>query len=153
MSAQLQALITRARRWGPERWLTLVLVVLAALVVLQGLRYAGTMFGARGLAASAKKAGAAPPERDSGQAVEDFEPLVKKGIFGKGPPQPPGMKLFGIIGNEALLGPDPSKAKPVPVGGTAPTGEKVVEVNADSVVVEKDGNKKTLKVFPDFKPK
>jgi hypothetical protein len=143
------AVKTKVTEWGAGNCLAALLVLLALLLVLQGPRYVLARFGLRGLAENIRvnldSAGAA--ER---KPLAEYNTILDKGLLGKGHSnQPSGQTLFGILGNQALIGMSPNDAKTYDVGADLPGGEKIVEINVATVVLEKNGNKNTLSVFPD----
>ena len=57
-------------------------------------------------------------------------------------------QLFGILGQFAYLGPSLDQAEPYATGAELPGGFKLVEIGAGSVVIEREGERETLNVFP-----
>jgi len=126
--------------------------ILLVLLAVQLVRYGG----ARTLGEELIKATLAPeatPQRAEAPDLEQYKAIAEKGLFGKakqkkGPGVP---RLFGVLGEFALLGNSPGDSKPYALGAEVAGGHKLVEIHLDSVVLEKDGKKLTLKVFPDSK--
>lgn len=57
------------------------------------------------------------------------------------------------MGNSALLGVSPKDAKRYEVGADLPQGGKLLEIGTDNVVLEVQGKKQTITVFPELKMK
>ena len=80
----------------------------------------------------------------------DTAKAIAAAVFGdanKG--EPPKVQLFGILGRSALLGNSPGDAQMYEVDAEVPCGEKLIEIGIDEVVLEKDGEKRTVQVFSD----
>jgi hypothetical protein len=87
--------------------------------------------------------------REEAPAVDDYLKAVTGGCFGlKG--KPPKPQLFGILGDSALIGQSQGNADFFVVGADLPGGFKLVEVQANAVVIERDGSKETLTLFGDL---
>jgi hypothetical protein len=143
-------MIERLRKVGLDSWLAAVAGAILILLIVQVTRYAraGTL-GEDIVRASQLQP--ASQGRSDVKAQEEYKPLIEKGHFGKKkeePPKPP--QLFGILGNVALLGNSPDDAKPYEVGAGLPDGSKLAEIHLNSVVTEKDGEKKTIVLFPEL---
>jgi hypothetical protein len=143
-------MIQRLRRLGLNFWLAAVAGAILILLIVQLVRYAwaGTL-GEDIVKASQWER--ASPVRSNVKGPDEYKPLLEKGHFGKrkeGPPKPPA--LFGILGKVALLGNSPDDAKPYEVGAGLPDGSKLVEILLASVVIEKDGKKQTIVLFPEL---
>ncbi|MDK2971850.1 MAG: Type secretion system protein [Candidatus Sumerlaeota bacterium] len=93
--------------------------------------------------AEAKEKTEKPPEKD--ERIAKWE---KGGILGPPPPSIPPPTLSAIIGESAIL-----NNRTVKVGDTVGDGMKVVEIEANKVVLEKDGNRTDLVLFPELKRK
>jgi hypothetical protein len=120
-------------------------VVLVVLIAVEAVRY----LGARGpvlpdeLASDPRQAAL---EREGVPDVKDYAAIVEEEHFGKKPP-PPGLQLFGILGDSALIGESPEKANLQKVDDKLPGERVLVEVGADYAVVEQQGQRQTLKLF------
>jgi hypothetical protein len=153
MADKVKLLLAKARAVGLDRALALLFVALCLLLMIQGLRFVGAALSSRGMA-SRVNTGAVAPERTDRKPATDYDAILEKGLLGKrekggGPSGPaPAVTVFGILGNKALLGASANDAKPFAIGAEVPGGEKLVEIGTAEVVLEKDGNKRTLKVFP-----
>jgi len=140
--------IEKLRAFSPGVWLTVSAGILLVLCAVQGLRYAmaGRMAGELGKVSLALSA---PPKREEAKKLEAYKIIAEKGHFGR-KKLAPGPQLFGILGEFAFMGNTPQNAKPYAVGAQFPSGEKLVKIHLNSVVLEKDGKRRTLKVFPDI---
>ncbi|MBN2309839.1 MAG: hypothetical protein JXR94_12760 [Candidatus Hydrogenedentes bacterium] len=158
MKMNLAAAVQKARALvkdiGPDRCLLALLVVVAALFLLQGVRYGVNAIRAGRLIAALEEYTGTPPGRKDAQPIEYYNAIYEKGVLGKGPQPPPPAKVFGILGDTALVGTEPDKAKPFQVGAEIPGGEKIIEIRPNEVVFEKDGKQRIATVFPggDKKP-
>lgn len=159
MNVSAKHLIDGVRGMGLDRTLRVVMAVLVAITVMQGLRYifAGPLasgFNTSDVEVADRTASsrAVPKTRDEYRAV------LEKGVLGRMPTKKdtgaPPVYLFGVMGDKALLGPASSKSKPYIVGDDVRDGEKLVEIRVREVVLEKDGEKRTIDVFasPSAKP-
>ncbi len=153
MNKMLETVAARVQAWGVERCLKALLCAIVALCVLQSARIVFAGVSARGVIKSLERLSEAPPARAPGNPLEDYDEILAKGVFGKakkkGPPTQ--AKLFGILGDQALLGAGPAKAKFYEVGKEVPGGGKLLEIKAGAVVLEHEGKKRTLNVFPELK--
>jgi hypothetical protein len=138
----------KAARW--RRRLTVSACVLGALLLVQGVRCLG---GSRLDAATERGAPVERemPDRLDAPDLKEYESITAGGHFGKDKP-PPQPKLFGVLGEYALLGSAPEKADLHKVGAKLPGDYVLTEIGADHVVLEKDGKKQTLKLFGDPMP-
>jgi hypothetical protein len=91
--------------------------------------------------AKAKEETEKPPEKN--ERIAKWE---KGGILGPPPPSIPPPTLSAVIGETAIL-----DNQTVKVGDTVGDGMKVVEIEANKVVLEKDGNRTDLILFPELK--
>jgi len=144
----LAEMIKRLRRLGLNFWLAAVAGAILILLIVQLVRYAwaGTL-GEEIVKASQWER--ASPGRSNVKGPEEYKPLLEQGLFGKkkelNPPE-----LYGILGKLALMGNSPDDAKPYEVGAGLPDGSKLVEILLASVVIEKDGKKQTIVLFPEL---
>ncbi len=154
MTAFVDKYAKKLKDIGTEKLLTWLLAVLLVFVLAQGVRYVGVRLLARGLTKSIEDTGGLLPGRDAANSLEKYNAILEKGIIGTANKKgAPAAKLFGIMGSSALLGASADKSKLFSLGDEIPGGEKIVEISANKVVVEKEGNKRTLTVFPDMKKK
>ena len=144
----MRRLIEKLRRFSPGVWLTISAGIFLVFLAVQVVRYAmaGEMAGELSKVSLALSAA---PEREEAKELEAYKTIAEKGHFGKKKP-PPKPQLFGILGEFAFMGNSPQDAKPYAIGAQFPSGEKLVEIHLNSVVLEKDGKRQTLKVFPDI---
>ena len=143
----MRRLIEKLRTLSPGAWLMMSAGVLLVLLSAQALRYvmAGTMAAELGKLSLML---AAPPDREGVEKPEHYKAIAEKGSLGKQKPQAAKPQLFGILGDFAFMGNSPQDAKPYAIGAQFPGGEKLVEIHLNSVVIEKDGKRETLNVFP-----
>ena len=145
-------LLARLRRAGLERYLLAVAGLLALLLAVQGVRYVYAGRLGRGLAESLHAGPGDPVKPDQTKRLEDFNLIGENGFLGSPPSKKaPPQRLFGIMGDTALLGTEGKNAKPFKVGAAIPGGERIVEILIDRVVLEKEGKKRTVCVFPEIK--
>ncbi len=138
------------RHWPLETYLVVSLCVLGCLLMFQGARCGVAGIRAVFFARSLDIDPHAVPPRVHAKALDAYDAILDKGLLGKRVKQaPPEVKLLGVLGRQALLGPSSEGAKAYEVGGEVPGGEKIVEITSNSVVLEKEGKQRTLKVFPD----
>ena len=147
MNNKPQQALAKVRDFGPDKLLLVGSGLLILLLVLQGVRYGFAARLGKGLVHSLTAREAEAADRKDAKSLEDYKPITDKGILGAAPGQPPPQKLFGIMGDMALIGTSPDDAKPYTVGAEI-AGEKLVEVAADYVLLEKDGNQRKELVFP-----
>ena len=151
MKPFVMRIVAMMRVWGADRCLTTSAIALAILLLVQGARLALTGTMAWGLAQSLEDSAAAPPRRDVAKTLSEYDSIFESGVLGEAPSKGSGAaapQLFGILGSSALMGTDVKEAKPYDVGTEIPGGETIVEVGSDNVVLEKDGERRTLYVFP-----
>ena len=142
--------IGRIKSLSPDHWLGGLAGVFLVLLAVQVARYEG----AGKLGAELTRASVVArtiPEREQARDLEEYKAIAEKGFPGKQKEKKAEPKLIGILGDVALLGSSPEDAKPYALGAKVSEYE-VVEIRLNSVVLEKDGKKLTLKVFPDGKP-
>ena len=137
------------RRWETDRYLEVLLVVFVLLLLVQGVRGLSATILAGSVLRSLEESNAPPPKRAGNDGAEEYKAMLEKGTFGKSPGEQP-MKVFGILGDSALLGPESNNVKSYGVGAELPEGEKLVEIGPNSVVLEKEGERRTLTVFPEL---
>lgn len=138
------------RAGDPARRLHLLRSVLIALLVLQGLRVALPAARAEWLLRAAAAEAPAKDREKFREPLDKFNAILEKGVLGVPPREAP-PQLFGVLGNVALIGGAPEQVQELSEGATLPNGEKVVHIGVESVELEKDGQKRTLTVFPDMK--
>jgi len=139
------AILRTLRRIGAGGWLLGLAGVLIVLLGLQGIGYARM----DRLAVSVEDLRAPKAvERAEIPAVDDYLPIGHKGHFGK--EKKPTPKLFGVLGDEALIGMSQKDAKFFSVDAALPGGCKLVEIRPSSVVVEREGEEETLELWPDM---
>lgn len=146
----MAGVLDRLRTMGMDFWLAL----LAGLISVLSLVQAGSCMSARRVGRKVIRASfASTPgvSRAEVKQLKEYEEISKSGHFGKQKP-PPKLRLFGVLGDTALIGQSDRDAKPYSTGASLPGGKKLVEIHLDSVVVEKEGKKETLEVFPEFPP-
>lgn len=133
------------RRIGPGGWLLAFGAVMAALLALQGIGYA--RLDDRTVALEELREPGAVGRAEAPN-VDDYIPIGHEGHFGKEPKPKP--KLFGVLGDQALIGMSENDAKFQGVGAGLPGGYKLVEVQPSAVVIESEGEKETLQLWPDM---
>jgi len=142
----MNGIVQKLRKVKVDSWLGACAAVLVVVLMIQGVGYArvramGSEFEEALLAHSAQ------PTREESRKVEDYEPIMGKGIFGKKRP-PPAPKLFGLLDGSALMGGDPNKARLYELDADLPGGFKLVEISFNSVVVEREDKRETISLFP-----
>ncbi len=144
--------LEKVRKLGLNRWLAAAAGVLLVLCIIQLIRWTGARnLGKDLIRASLRQATAL--ERSDVKDLEQYKPIIEKYHLGK-KKKPPGLpKLFGILGESALFGNSPKDIKPYAVDAELPGGWKLVEISLGSVELEKDGEKKTITVFPELAAK
>lgn len=140
----MAGIIGRLRGLGADFWLLLAAVLLGICVAWQGIAWAGLDELAPD--ASGGTHAGLDAERDAADKVEQYMVIGQKGHFGQQKQAEP--HLFGILGQEALIGMAANNAKFHGVGAGLSDGWKLTEIGLDSVVIEKEGNKKTLSLWP-----
>lgn len=149
MRTYLDRFKTFLKKWETERYLEVLLVVFVLLLLVQGVRGLSSMIQAGSVLRSLEESNAPPPRRAAADGAEEYKAMLEKGTFGRAPGEQP-LKVFGILGDSALLGATAESVKPYGIGAELPKGEKLVEIGPNSVVLEKDGERRTLTVFPEF---
>ena len=141
--------LERVRKLGLNYWLGAAAAVILVLCVVQVARWTGAgTLGSELIRASLRQAAAS--ERSDVRDLEQYQAIVEKQHFGKKKP-PPGLPtFFGILGESALFGSSPKDIKPYAVDAELPGGWKLVEIRLNSVELEKDGETKTMTVFPEL---
>lgn len=150
MNAIVNRIIAKLKAWGPDKCIAGVLAGLLLLVIVQGVRYGVTIAYAKDLTDELRSSALPPPARDGVNDFEHFKPILDKGILGAGDPPkgaPPPAMLYGIMGQTALIGNSPNDAKPYEAGVNIASGDKLIEVGTDFVIIEKDGEKRTVTIF------
>lgn len=133
----------------PEQRAAVLLGLALLLTAGQGARYAAARFQTTELQRTLAHMGETPRRAEAPHA-QKYEDILKKGLLGQPPAEggpPSELKLFGVLGGTALMGPAREGIQPYEVGKELPGGEKLVSVGTNSVVVEKDGKQRTLEVF------
>ena len=141
------------KRWSLQQYLLAAIALLIVLSVVQVLRFGVTHVQARTIVWSLQDSTETFPTRDMAKELTEYDVILEKGVLGTVPkPQPQPIQVFGILGSKAYLGTNQGDTKPYDVGGEIPGGEKITEISATSVTLEKDGETRTLYVFPTMKP-
>ncbi len=143
--------IEKLRKVSLDSWLMMSVGVFLMLLIVQALRY-GTAGELGGNIAQAPPALAEPLTREEAKSLEEYQVIAEKGHFGKleKKKEPPKPKLFGVLGEFAFIGNSAQDAKPYAIGAEVPGGAKLLEIHPNSVVLEKDGKRQTLAVFPEL---
>jgi len=138
--------IQKLRKVKVDSWLGACAGVLVVLLAVQGVAYVrvramGSEF------ADALLAQSAAPTRGESSKLEDYQSIMGKGVFGKKQP-PPAPKLFGLLDGSALMGEEPNKVRTYELNADLPGGFKLVEIGFNSVVVEREDKRETIRLFP-----
>jgi hypothetical protein len=150
------------KRATVETYLGGLSILLAVLILTQGVQCGMARIQSSALKRSLDEVNERPVRKGDAKSLEKYAVIAKKGILGQPPSDAapaPDLKVLGILGNHALMGPNAQGLKPYEIGAELPGGEKLVAIEIDSVVLEKEGKKRTLKVFdpankpPDAPPK
>ena len=146
----MAGLIGKLRKLSLDSWLLTIGSIFVVLLLLQAVRYAWTRkLGAELIEASLLRT--ASPGRPDVKELKEYQIILEKAHLGKetssAPKQP---QLFGILGESALMGNSPKDIKPYAVGAQLPGGFKLLEMHLNSVVIEKDGKKQTIVLFPEL---
>ncbi len=151
MRAYVETILQVLKRRQLEEYLVWSLALLVILILTQGVRCGTTLVRTSLLMHSLEQINAPPPRKPEPGPEEKYEIILKKGILGRAPQGggEPGLRVFGILGESALLGSSPDSIKFDEVGAEVSGGEKLVSIGTDSVILEKEGEQRTLKVFPD----
>ncbi|MFO8008147.1 MAG: hypothetical protein R6V05_10465 [Candidatus Brocadiia bacterium] len=136
--------ITAVRRAGPAFWLLLLAGILAVLLLSRAIGYA--RLGAIEVEVTPLgRAGSS--ERPEAEPVEHYSAIFDGGCFGEVRVEKP--RLFGVLGAKALIGQSAERARFHAEGDDLDNDFRLVEVHAGSVVVERDGKRGTLTVWPE----
>lgn len=149
MRTYLDRIKTFLKKWETERYLEVLLAVLVLLLLVQGVRGLSAMIQAGSVLRSLEESNAPPPKRARNDGVQEYRAMLEKGTFGRAPGEQP-LGVFGILGDSALLGLASDSVEPYGIGAELPGGEKLVEIGPNSVVLEKEGERRTLTVFPEL---
>lgn len=149
MKVYLDRIQVFLKQWEIERYLVALLAVLVLLLLVQGVRGITAAVQTGSVLRSLEESNAPPPKRTGKEGVQEYKAMLEKGTFGRAPGAQP-LKVFGILGDSALLGPASEGVKPYAIGAELPGGEKLVEIGPNSVVLEKEGERRTLTVFPEL---
>jgi hypothetical protein len=141
--------VPTARRAGVTA--TVVLTAGAVLLGTAAVWQLGRLVGASGTvgaAATLSVTGDTGPPRRSGQPpLEQYNRVFERGHFGKeSKPEKP--RLVGVLGSQAFLGHGGNEVQAYTVGAELPGGFVLAEVQADAVVIEREGETERLTVFP-----
>ena len=92
------------------------------------------------------------PGRSDVKELKEYQVILEKAHLGKKKPSggPKRPQLIGILGEQALIGNSPNDAKWYAVDAKLPGGYKLLEIHLNSVVLEKDGKKQTVAMFPEL---
>jgi len=146
----LLRLLARLRAFGPDKSLVALAGILVVLLLVQGLRYRSLAGLEETVIGSLEQAKGEVPKRAEAKELKEYDPITQQGLLGT-VSKPPPQKLWGIMGEYALIGPSSGNAKPYKVGDKLSTGEKIVKIGCGEVVLEKDGKQRTESVFPELK--
>ena len=146
----LLRLLARLRAFGPDKSLVALSCILVVLLLVQGLRYRSLAGLEETVIGSLEQAKGEVPKRTEAKELKEYDPITQQGLLGT-VSKPPPQKLWGIMGEYALIGPSSGNAKPYKVGDKLSTGEKIVKIGCSEVVLEKDGKQRTESVFPELK--
>jgi hypothetical protein len=134
-----------------DRFLMLLAAVLGVLLLAQGARYFLVGRYERSVLRSLAQNNGDPPERGTVKPAQEYaQVIMEHDMLGQTVKLP--VKLWGIMGNGALCGTSPDDAQLANVGETLPGGDKVVEIRANEVVLEKEGKQRTEVLFDELKP-
>ena len=135
---------------GADRFLMALSVVLVALLLVQGVRYFLIGRYERSVLRSLTQKDSTPSERAKVKPAQEYdEAIMSHGMLGQTVKLP--TKLWGVMGDNALFGTSAEDAQPAKVGEALSSGEKVVEIRINEVVLEKDGKRRTEVVFEELK--
>ncbi len=141
--------MSRSRRAGVA--VTVVLAAGAVLLGVAAVRQVASLVGARASAGpgmALRTAGHSEPLGRSGQTpVEQYSRVFERGHFGR-EPKPDKPRLVGVLGAVAFLGRGSGEVKAYAVGAELPGGFVLSEIQADAVVIEREGETERLTVFP-----
>ena len=90
------------------------------------------------------------PTRAETETLEKYEAILERGVLGTSTNEehtPSSVRLFGILGQQALIGPAPDSVESYEVGAQLPSGERIIEIEIDEIILEKGGEQRTLEVF------
>jgi len=134
---------------GPDKALMAFSSLFVLLVAVQGVRYLVVGRAERSVLESLTQKTGGVPERDKVKPLKEYDQtIMDHGMLGPASPPP---KLWGVMGNMALIGVTPTDAQPYKVGDATATGEKVVEIRPNEVALEKDGKRRTEVLFEELK--
>lgn len=151
MKVYLDRIQAFLKQWEIERYLVVLLAVLVFLLLVQGVRGISAAIQTGSVLRSLEESNAPPPKRAGNEGVQECKAMLEKGTFGRAPRAQP-LNVFGILGDSALLGPAAEGVQPYAIGAELPGGEKLVEIGPNSVVLEKEGERRTRTVFPELAP-
>jgi hypothetical protein len=156
MNPNLHRIVSALKRRSTEDYLAMLCALFIVLAIVQTARMGGAVFSTGRVLRSLEAFNAPAPRQGGRAAADDFKLILEKGILGRAPQQstggPGALKLFGVLGGSALLGNDPKSIKTYDAGAELPGGAKLLAIQPDHVVIEKDGNEHTLLVFPEGGP-
>ena len=150
MKDMLTRLLARLTALRLETMLVLSACVLVVLLAVEGVQWRSVGRIERTVAESLEQGARVPQERAAVADLKAYDAVVARGMLGKAPGRP-AQKLWGIIGEMALVGASSAGARPYKVGAKIPSGEKVVSIGINDVVLEKDGKRRTEQVFREMK--
>lgn len=151
MKVYLDRIQAFLKQWEIERYLVVLLAVLVFLLLVQGVRGISAAIQTGSVLRSLEESNAPPPKRTGKEGVQECKAMLEKGTFARAPRAQP-LNVFGILGDSALLGPAAEGVQPYAIGAELPGGEKLVEIGPNSVVLEKEGERRTRTVFPELAP-
>jgi len=140
-------------RWpDPDRILTVLAAIFVFLLIVQTVRYqAAKNRLEKTLTRSVEQRTQEPVKREGVDTLEEYISINEHGLLGTiGKPIE---KLWGIMGDSALIGASADNAKAYSVGEAIPSGEKVIKMGHNEVVLEQWGTQRTEHVFAEMIPK
>jgi hypothetical protein len=146
-NAMRQALTVLDARWR-RRALWIASALLLALLAWQAVGYFRLRRSERRIAELLNLQTGDVPKRTEGKPLTEYDVLTKKDLLGV---VVKNEKLWGILGDCALYGEKSDSAQEYRVGATLPGGDKVVSIDENSIVLEKDGAQRTEYVFQELK--
>lgn len=139
----------RWRAFGADKLLKALAGTFVLLLLVQGPRYGCVRRLEKTVTRSLAPNTEGPTQRVVAVKLEEYVAISRHGILGS-VTQPP-EKLWGIMGDSALIGASSEKAKLYSVGAKTSAGERVISIAWNEVVLEKDGKERTEYVFTELK--
>lgn len=150
MKDYVNGTLAMLKKQTPETYLLVLTGALVLLIATQFVQCGMAQVQRSAMVRSMGELNNRPLRKTDPKRLEKYEAIGKKGILGQAGPAggpAPELRVYGVLGSKALMGPGPQALQPYEVGADLPGGEKLVTIDTDSVVVEKAGAKRTLKVF------